>query len=59
MAKEGFLSVFKTRTAWIGVLTIGAGVVEWVFDGDKSAAFEKILLGAAMITGRYGIVKGR
>ncbi len=59
MAKTGFLELLRTRTAWIGLLTIGAGIVEWVFDGDRSAAFEKILLGAAMITGRHAIAKGR
>jgi len=48
--------LFKTKTFWVGVVAIAAGIVEGVFDGwDK--AYEKILLGLAMITGRHAIGK--
>lgn len=46
----------KTKTFWVGVIAIAGGIVEGVFDGwDR--AWEKILLGLGLITGRHAIGK--
>lgn len=49
-------ALVKTKTFWVGVLTIAAGAVEAAFDG-WSAGSEKILLGLAIITGRSALAK--
>lgn len=46
----------KTKTFWVGVVAIFGGIVEGVFDGWDQA-FEKILLGAGLITGRHAVGK--
>ena len=48
--------LIKTKTFWVGVIAIAGGIVEGVFDGWDQA-FEKILLGAALVTGRQAIGK--
>ena len=51
------INMLKTKTTWAGLLTIGAGVIEWVFEGDRSAALEKIMLGLGLIFMRHAISK--
>ena len=51
-----FKEIWKTKTFWVGALTIGAGIIEGVFDG-WGQGYEKILLGLAMITGRHAVGK--
>lgn len=57
--KNGLLATLATKTAWVAILTIAAGIVEWVFDGDRTGGLEKILLGAALFAGRDAYRKGR
>lgn len=54
---ETITRLIKTKTFWVGLLTIGAGVVEWVFEGDKQGAMDKILAGLVVITGRDALAK--
>jgi len=48
---------FKHKTTWLGILSIAAGVIEGIFDGDWAKGSEKILFGLALITGREAIAK--
>lgn len=50
-------TLVKTKTFWVGLITIAAGVVEGVFDGAWNDALTKILIGLGMITGRQAIEK--
>ena len=49
--------LWKTKTFWVGILAMGAGLVQGIFDGDWGAASTKLLLGAGMITGRDALRK--
>jgi len=51
-----FGELLKTKTFWVGVITVGAGIVEGIFDG-WSQGLEKIMLGLGMIVGRQAIAK--
>lgn len=51
-----FKDIWKTKTFWVGVLTVAAGIIEGVFDG-WGQGYEKILLGLAIITGRHAVGK--
>lgn len=51
-----FKALVKTKTFWLGVLAVFGGVIEGVFDG-WAQAWEKILLGFAIITGRQAVAK--
>jgi len=42
----------KTKTFWVGLLTIGSGAVIWWFDNDWEKAIGMVLGGLALITGR-------
>lgn len=46
----------RTKTFWVGVVTIAAGIVEMVFDGWDQG-IEKVMLGAGLITLRHGVGK--
>jgi len=49
--------VWKTKTFWVGLLTVGAGVLEGIFDGDWASGSEKIIAGLVIITGRDALLK--
>jgi len=51
------MNLIRTKTFWVGLVIIATGVIEGVFDGDWSAAMEKILAGLLVITGRDAISK--
>ncbi len=49
--------LWKTKTAYVGLLMIAAAIVQVVFDGDWQGAMTKFLAGAALIAGRDALAK--
>ena len=52
-----FRSVLGTKTGKAGVLAIIGGILVVIYDGNWSDAFNKIMLGVALLTGRHAIAK--
>jgi hypothetical protein len=51
--------MLKTKTFWVGIITIASGAVMLVFDEDRSKGTQTILAGLGMIFVRHAIKKGR
>ena len=50
-------ALWTTKTFYVGLLAVAAGIIEGLFDEDWSSAVEKILAGLLMITGRSALQK--
>jgi len=59
------MDLLKTKTFWIGIVTLAAGIIEACFSDGEQFSFslttllssEKVLLGLGMITGRHALLK--
>lgn len=59
------MDLLTTKTFWIGVVTLLAGIIEACFSAGDEFSFslttlissEKVLLGLGMITGRHALLK--
>jgi len=48
--------LWKTKTFWVGILSIAAAAVDFAF-GDRAGAVNKLLIGIGLICGRDAIRK--
>ncbi len=51
------MDLLRKKTTWVGIISILAGVIEGLFDGDWGSASTKVLAGLAMVTGRHALQK--
>ena len=50
-------TLLKTKSFWVGLVTVGAGIFFYVKGGDVSLGTQLVLIGLAIITGRDAIEK--
>lgn len=52
------MDLWKTKTFWVGIVTVLAGLIKGIFDGNWSGENMLLILGGAgMITGRHAVKK--